>query len=277
MKWMRLPVNEIHLWCADPEDVRSDRAYAAALAIITAEERQRLERFVFLRDRLLYLATRALVRTVLSRYEAVAPAAWRFTISNHGRPEVSSQGERPLRFNLSNTNGLVVCAVVRDVEVGVDVEHVGRATAHLEVAEQFFAPAEVSALRALPRHEQHRRFCDYWTLKESYIKARGLGLTLPLDQFAFVLEPDRPPRIEIHPALRDDGESWQFVQQQPTADHLVAVCVRRRDRYDAHVIVRWQSLTMPYISPDEDGSPRLRDSVKEPAASTPCAGRLTRG
>jgi 4'-phosphopantetheinyl transferase len=258
---LRLPVNEIHLWCADPDDVRSDHAYAAALAIITAEERRRLERFIFARDRLIYLATRALVRTVLSRYETVAPAAWRFTISSHGRPEVADHDERPLRFNLSNTTGLVVCAVVREVDVGVDVEHVGRATAPLEVAERFFAPAEVSALRALPPDEQHRRFYDYWTLKESYIKARGLGLTLPLDQFAFVLEPGRPPRIEIHPALGDDGGSWQFDQQQPTADHLVAVCVRRRDRDDANVRVRWQSLTMPYT-----------DSAQEPAGPGLTAG-----
>lgn len=242
---MELPVNEIHLWCADPDDVRPDQAYAGARAILTAEERERLERFVLARDRLIYLATRALVRTVLSRYEAVAPAAWRFVISDHGRPEILGDRDRPLRFNLSNTNGLVVCAVVREADVGVDVEHVGRAAAHLEIAYRFFAPAEVMALRALSPDEQPRRFCDYWTLKESYIKARGLGLALPLDQFAFVLEPDRPPRIKIDPALGDDGESWQFVQRQPTADHLVAVCVRRRDRYDANVVLRWQLLTMP--------------------------------
>jgi 4'-phosphopantetheinyl transferase len=243
MEQLSLPAGEIHLWCADPDEMRAEHIYAAARTTIAPEERARLERFAFPRDRLLYLATRMLVRTVLSRYEPVAPAAWRFAISEHGRPEILGGAEPPLRFNLSNTSGLVVCAVVRDGEIGVDAERVGAAAARLDVADRFFAPAEVRALRALAPDEQPRRFCEYWTLKESYIKARGLGLALPLDRFAFVLDPDGPPRIEIDPALGDDGPTWQFAQCQPTPDHLVAVCARRRGRPDARVIVRWQSLT----------------------------------
>jgi 4'-phosphopantetheinyl transferase len=70
-------------------------------------------------------------------------------------------------------------------------------------------------------------FFDYWTLKEAYIKARGLGLTLPLGQFTFHRIPGRAPAISFAPELHDDPSSWQFAQFWPTRDHRMAVAVRR--------------------------------------------------
>ena len=238
-----LPVGEVHLWCADPDELEARDLATSARALLTGEELARLERFRFERDRRIHLATRVLVRTVLSRYESVPPAAWRFAAGEQGRPEIASP-ESSLRFNLSNARGLVVCAVARAIDLGVDVEPLERVVP-LEVAERFFSPAEVEALHALPEEARPRRFLDLWTLKESYIKARGLGLTLPLDRFSFVLETERPPRIEIDPILGDRGTSWQFVQLQPTPGHLLALCVRRPERRDAEVVLRWQNLSAP--------------------------------
>ena len=108
----------------------------------------------------------------------------------------------------------------------MDVEHIHRALTH-HVPERFFSPEEVADLRALPPEEQDVVFFDYWTLKESYIKARGLGLTLPLGQFTFHRIPGRAPTISFAPALHDDPSSWQFAQFWPTRDHRMAVAVRR--------------------------------------------------
>src|SRR5690606_16766306 len=119
----------------------------------------------------------------------------------------------------------------------VDVENVRR-RAPLDVADTFFAPAEVAALRALPLEQQPQRFFEYWTLKESYIKARGLGLLIPLDQFAFHLEDDRLPRIEIDPRQQDDPAVCQFAHVRPTDEHLVALCVRRQQPLDADAEVQ---------------------------------------
>ena len=132
----------------------------------------RLERFHRDPDQLLFLATRVLVRTVLSRYAPVAPADWRFAADEYGRPHVVGDGQPRLSFNLSNTSRLVVCAVAQDTDVGVDAERV-RPRTPLDIADRFFAPREAAALSALPTDEQLARFYDYWTLKESYIKARG--------------------------------------------------------------------------------------------------------
>lgn len=124
--------------------------------------------------------------------------------------------------------------------MGIDVEHIGR-PAPLEVVDHFFAPVEIAALRALPHGEQQRRFFDYWTLKESYIKAGGLGLGLPVDSLAFTLLADGQAKVEMAPAL-GDGASWQFAQRWPTYEHVVSVCVSRRGDDDAKIILRWHSL-----------------------------------
>ncbi len=126
----------------------------------------------------------------------------------------------------------MACAVSVGREVGVDVERIDRQLVH-DVAERFFSEREVADLRALPIDEQETVFFDYWTLKESYIKARGLGLALPLGQFTFLRTPGRAPSIAFAPELHDDPTSWQFAQFWPTSEHRMAVAVRRTGRRSA--------------------------------------------
>jgi 4'-phosphopantetheinyl transferase len=135
--------------------------------------------------------------------------------------------DKPLLFNLSNTPGLAVCLVSGAREGGVDVEDTERPGEKIEIADRFFAPSEVTALRALPKEAQRDRFFDYWTLKEAYIKARGMGLAIPLDQFAFdVAGPTI--RIWIDSRLSDDAGSWEFALSSPTSRHRLAVALRGR-------------------------------------------------
>jgi 4'-phosphopantetheinyl transferase len=230
---MSLANDDVHIFYGAPADLAS-----AGAGMLTPNEIERMARFVFERDREIFLATRVLVRTTLSRYHPVAPADWRFVANAYGRPEIAGL-ETDLRFNLSNTHGLIVCAVAH-VDVGVDVERIVR-TAPLEVADRYFAQAEVAALRALAPHEQGRRFFDYWTLKESYIKARGLGLARPLSSFAFHFHDDGVPSIEIDAALEDDGQAWQFEQRLVTGEHLVAICARMGS-HRKRLSVSWQQV-----------------------------------
>ncbi|HZI05376.1 MAG TPA: 4'-phosphopantetheinyl transferase superfamily protein, partial [Archangium sp.] len=174
-----------------------------------------------------FLVSHALVRVTLSRYVPTSPQSWCFSTNTYGRPEIAGEVPSRLRFNLSHTDGMAVCAVVLDTDVGADVEHSGRPGQTVELADSFFSRSEVQALRALPVERQRERFFDYWTLKESYIKARGAGLSLPLDQFAFHLEPGQPPRISFDARLADDPETWQFVQVRLSPEHPAAVDVRR--------------------------------------------------
>ena len=223
-----LPLNAVHVDLVHSDSADAWAQQAAYRALLSKDEEERMARLIFERDRRRFLLTRALVRTMLSRYASVPPAGWSFITNVHGRPEILDRprGVPDLRFNLSHTDGLIACAVTIGREVGVDVEHIGRRLTH-DVAGRFFAPREVNDLKAVSAEQQEKVFFDYWTLKEAYIKARGFGLALPLGDFAFTLSPPSPPAITFEPALDDDPATWQFFQDWPTPQHRLGLAVRR--------------------------------------------------
>ena len=255
-----LPAGEAHLWSARPASF-ADAAHLERLrAMLTEEERARADRYRFARDRRTSLVTRALVRVTLSWYCDVPPARWRFRTNDHGRPEIASPAS-PLRFNVSHTDGLVVCLVGRERQLGVDAESLDRDRRWLDIAERFFAPAEARALREVPASRRPLRFLEYWTLKESYVKARGRGLTLPLSGFGFDLP--APSRdgigLRVGPAVVDaDPARWQFTLERLGAGHVVATAVDRAGAARVR-IVHYRA-----VARRGDGSP----------STPPAAGRM---
>jgi len=222
---------EAHVWLlAGAEDAAPSQLDGLS-SLLHEEERTRAARYLRAVDRARSIVARALLRLTLSRYAPVAPDAWRFVTNRYGRPELAEvpPGAAGLRFNVSHTEGLIAVAVARDRDIGVDVEDIDRRLTH-DIAGRFFSPAEVHDLRQQPPEAQPRVFFDYWTLKESYIKARGMGLALPLEDFSFQLRPDGPPTISFAPTLDDDPARWQFAQGCPSDRHRLAVAVERRGR-----------------------------------------------
>ncbi|WP_437541549.1 4'-phosphopantetheinyl transferase superfamily protein [Sorangium sp. So ce367] len=216
-----------HLWYVFCDSARDDALLEAYHRLMAPDEAAQQARFLFAENRHEYLLTRALVRTVLSKYANVAPEAWSFVRNEFGRPQIAGPpGVPPIRFNLSNTRGLIACLVALDRDVGVDVEDTERASSAVDIADRFFSPGEVTALRALPPERQRARFFEYWTLKESYIKARGMGLAIPLDQFSFHLDDGPTIGISFDPRLGDDRSAWQFALYQPSARHTMAAAIR---------------------------------------------------
>ena len=244
---------EAHLWYVLADAATEPSLLAAYEALLAPEERARKARFYFDKHRHEYLLTRALCRGVLSRYAAVAPEAWVFRANSYGRPEIASPEGSSLRFNLTNTDGLIACLVALDREIGVDVEDTERRGETVAIADRFFSPLEVSALHEEPAAAQRARFFDYWTLKEAYIKARGMGLSIPLDQFSYLIEPGQPIRIAFDPRLVDDPATWQFAQLRPTDRHLISVAVRRSGEPDLRFVVRRTIPLRPEADVIEEG------------------------
>jgi 4'-phosphopantetheinyl transferase len=207
------------LWWVRPEDFQAN---PAVLALLNAEERQQQQRYIPPAKRHEYLVTRVLVRSVLGEALGIAPEALQFVANEWGRPALApGSTSTPIYFNISHTDGLVVCLVSTEYEVGVDVELLSRAHSLLAMAADVFAPKELSDLAELPEDGQMLRAVHLWTLKESYIKARGMGLALPLDGFAFRFYGDRIS-LEVEPELNDDGARWQF-QTQMLGPHCVSM------------------------------------------------------
>jgi 4'-phosphopantetheinyl transferase len=210
------------LWWVRPETVPTR---PAAWALLNAEERAQQQRFIPPAKRHEYLVTRILVRTVLGAALGVAPEILQFTRNEWGRPALFPPA--PIHFNISHTEGLIVCLVSIEHKVGVDTEQLARAPALLALAPRVFAPQELSDLAALPLEAQAPRALLLWTLKESYLKARGRGLSLPLDGFAFRFAAGGI-RLEVEAALEDDGTLWQF-QTQTLGPHLISMTLAASD------------------------------------------------
>ena len=247
---IRLAPEEIHLWLADYQAIDDGDLHAAYREMLSPAEREQEPRFYFSRDRKRYLVTRALVRSVLSRYFPIAPENWSFETNAYGRPEAANKEAREacLSFNISHTHSLIVLGVTKGRALGVDVENFRARAVSLDIARCYFAPQEVRDLAGAPLHKQQRRFFEYWTFKESYIKARGMGLSLPLDKFSFHYPDDGAVRIAIHPELADDAGRWQFWQFRPAPQYLLAVCAERNSAGTPKLIVR---RAVPLLSEEE--------------------------
>jgi 4'-phosphopantetheinyl transferase len=215
----------VDLWFFFYQQITDPELLAAYAALMTPEEKARHDRYLFERDRNLYLATRALCRSVLSRYAAVDPAHWRFAEGERGKPYIESPKVAPaLHFNLTNTLGLVACAVSTVYpQLGIDAENLLRPGETVNIADHYFSPGELRGLRAQPVAAQRERFFCYWTLKESYIKARGHGLALPLAQFCFLLDDGPEIGVTFDPRLFDHAPRWRFALLRGSPSHMVAV------------------------------------------------------
>ena len=238
---------EIHLWLAFYDEITEAPMYSLYRELLNVAEKKQEQRFYFARDRRRYLVTRALVRTVLSRYISIHHSEWMFSTNTYGRPEIVNPQARAehLSFNISHTHSLIVLGVTKCRALGVDVENVCARDMSIETTKRYFAPHEVAVLTAAPSHQQKYRFFEYWTFKESYIKARGMGLSLPLDKFSFHYPDQRAVRIEIDPELTDNSARWQFWQFQPTPEYLVAICAERVGALSPKLIGR---RTIPMLS-----------------------------
>jgi 4'-phosphopantetheinyl transferase len=195
----------VDVWLAAPAEI------APRWDWLSPEERARADRFLVPHAREEFIAARALVRGALEKCGAGPAAALRFSIGAHGRPALDPP--RPFDFNLSHTRGLIACAIGPGT-FGVDVENLSRATHFTGVARVVFSEREQAELarQADPR----RYFFSLWTLKEAYIKARGLGFSLPPRQVEVTLEPS--------PHIADPG--WRVALFEATPDHVGALAIR---------------------------------------------------
>jgi 4'-phosphopantetheinyl transferase len=197
---------------------RIDQAHAW----LTDNERARADRFRRDDDRAMFTLGRYMARTVVGRALGVGPCDWRWREGPHGRPEIDDTGT-DLHFNLSHSAGLVICAVARGRTVGVDVEHLGRRAFELGLVQRYCSPSEAEDVYEQGKHWRDR-FLVYWTLKEAYLKARGIGISLPLSDISFALG-DAGARIGFERSLAGTDTGWRFHLWNADTRHLAAVAV----------------------------------------------------
>jgi 4'-phosphopantetheinyl transferase len=202
--------DSISIWRVGLEWPESD--VKAATEILSSDERERAKRFHRLSDRKHFIVARAALRLVLTRYLNVDPRQISFDQNAFGKLRLMGTYYPDLRFNVAHSSDLALYVVGNGREVGVDLERIEPRFATMGLARSLFALEEVAALSTFSNEDFVAGFYRCWTRKEAYVKAKGLGLSLPLKSFVVSVAP--PNETSLLVADRNEiGEQtrWMLV------------------------------------------------------------------
>ncbi|HEX9975426.1 MAG TPA: 4'-phosphopantetheinyl transferase superfamily protein [bacterium] len=219
-----LKENEVHIWSArlNIPEVKLKKWQLS----LSPDEIQRAYRFHFIKDQNHFIVARGVLRKILSYYIDRQPYEIKFEYNKYGKPFIGHElNDVPLRFNLSHSYGMSLYAIAAGREVGVDIEYIRENFSDIEIAERFFSHDEVTALKSLPAIFQNKAFFLCWTRKEAFIKAKGAGLSIPLDQFDVSLAPEQPAKLLRTKYDRHDVNRWTLFDIDLFSGYAAAVAV----------------------------------------------------
>lgn len=184
------------------------------LSYISVDEQERIRRFIKFEDALRGLTSKILLRFIIVSLLGKKNDSICFEQNEYGKPFLA--GVKDFHFNLSHSGDWVVCAV-DNLPIGIDVEKIREID--LNLSKRFFSQQEHNYLSAMDKDRRIESFYELWTLKESYIKADGRGLSIPLNSFSFTIEDGN---IEFKAA--DNFEQYYFKQYEIDPSYKLSVC-----------------------------------------------------
>jgi 4'-phosphopantetheinyl transferase len=194
-------------------------------ASLSKDEKERAMRFHFPSDRDHFIAAHGSLRDILSRYLPYEPDQFSFSTNSHGKPALH---DHKLQFNLSHSGEFALIAIAQEHKVGVDVERVRSGISSHVIAQQYFSTTEFAELQSLPFEQRETAFFTCWTRKEAYIKAQGLGLSLPLESFDVSLTPNEPAILRATRPDPQEAARWTLLPLDVDPCYQAAVAVETR-------------------------------------------------
>jgi 4'-phosphopantetheinyl transferase len=220
--------NEVHVWRASLD--LSKPPQENLLGSLSADELSRASRFHFEKDQRRFIGARGILRQILGAYLKKPPHSLQFHYNTNGKPILANApGEDSLQFNLSHSDNMVLYAITRNRNIGIDLERIREDIEIMQIASRFFSSSEIASIEQTPESNRNELFFQYWTRKEALIKATGEGLSFPietLDVFGVngsILSPIPMPS--------DNGERPQWYVQDllPGPGYTAAIVVEGGD------------------------------------------------
>ena len=199
------------------DDIHSYRA------LLSPEENQHNQTITRLNIQIRDLITRVFIRTTLSRYCSLAPKDWLFGVSDTGKPHITNP-ETPLHFNISHSGDLIACVISTHANTGIDLEKINHQRRWHDIAKHYFSPAELCYIEAKPLHLRCESFYRIWTLKESYLKATGEGISNSLADISFHLNTGSAILTLKQSAQPEQGWFFTSLTPEPNYSAAIAVC-----------------------------------------------------
>lgn len=219
--------NEVRVWRLGFDWPSSQ--VARLQLVLSSAELERAERFHFEVDRRRSVVARGCLRLLLGEILGVPPKSLCFEYGEFGKPRLPNLQAHGIQFNVSHSGDLILIAIAKGRAVGVDVERI-RSDVDLDgVAACFFSLNECTSLALLAGGAKCEGFFACWTRKEAFLKAKGGGLSAPLDQFDVSLLPGQDTcLLETRPD-RDEAGRWKLVSLAAPAGYVAALAVEGHD------------------------------------------------
>ena len=236
---LMLQPGQVDIWLTFSDQIQDKNLLHQYRQMLTDEERNKRKKFIFDHDRHQYLVTRALLRTVLSKYAPIRPEQWSFSTTRYGKPVIENRMPltQKIFFNISHTRGLIILGISTSGFIGVDAEDINATEPLTDGLSQLFSAQEINDLSTADCRQYRRKFFEYWTLKEAYIKARGEGLGIPLNYISFNLRDNTPFNVSFHPLWDDRPTHWHFWQFSIFSNYLFAICMKCKEEV-AQITIR---------------------------------------
>ncbi len=228
MMWLPAPTDFqidkriVHVWRTylDISSVKQEYYWS----LLSSDEQARASRFIFAKDRVHFIAARGVLRILLGQYLGKEPAQLVFKYEEKSKPFLPN--DLNLQFNISHAGGIALFGFVLDDSIGIDIEWINPKVDIEQVAQHFFAPNEITRLMALAPQQRLPAFFNCWTRKEAFIKAKGDGLSFPLNQFEVSLSPDTPAALLATHWDIKEREDWSLLNLSLAEGFRAALAIR---------------------------------------------------
>ncbi len=225
---LELNKGDLHLWFAplscSPSELMQLKSY------LSPEELSRSERFKAEKAKRQFIVGRGVLRAILSRYLTQPAKQILFDYEKMGKPFLAKKMQHPhpqIAFNLTHSHDLALYSIIQAASIGVDLEYRKRSLSFDDLAQRFFSPAEFQEIQQAQGTQKASAFYHIWTKKEALLKALGLGLHGPLQQFTVI---GKPNQEEIFSSLPFDPihQTWFLYSWDYNPEFSFSVAVNQK-------------------------------------------------
>jgi 4'-phosphopantetheinyl transferase len=233
----QLEENKVIIWLLDLNKTVFDLAWLVSL--LSDSELKKSQKLVFDKDKKRYIVSHGILRILLGKYIGLPPGFVEYRFNRYGKPELNVDiNPEKIKFNLSHSHEKILFAFSRGRELGVDIEYLDPKFPTSDISKRFFSPQEVQELINLPKEQQIQGFFKCWTQKEAYIKAKGMGLSIPLDSFDVSVSPVDPAGLISNKNEPLEIFKWKIQEIQIEGNYASAICAEGND---------WETIVMTWL------------------------------
>lgn len=207
------------IYLLNTNDKLAKNKYQDFYSKLTDYRRNKIEKYKFEADAKRSLYSAMLLQYIIMHKYSVTNDEFEVAYNTYGKPYIL--GKKDWKFNISHSGEWVICGW-SNKEIGVDIEQIK--DMDIKIAQRFFTPNEYAYLCKFNKEIQNHKFFELWTLKESYIKYKGKGLSIPLDSFEFNLK-ELPVVLKSELLLKP-----YFHQYHVQDEYKMTICCRESER-----------------------------------------------